>query len=288
MFACFEPLAYSISVVLSWLSRRVVSRRLSCLIIGELGVGKTSLINILMNEEPDAQYMPTVGVQRHDPPGRGYSLIEAPGSLPDAEIQRIKTASDYDLIIFLFRPDKISTAHYYRRFWTTPPSVPWRAALMLDRRGNVRSAGEDHRWYIPHQIKRQHHRAHFHAVGGANDNRLQAKWAVKSGGRAGCSNLCSHPWRPESREKRGRLCLKSLVPDTYSTDSLPVVHPEPFLILYLFLQGLVAPTEVPDSLVVIALPFFQAPDFFCERIDPVSDPLPGHLLVYAVLGSLAL
>ena len=68
--------------------------------------------------------MPTVGVQRHDPPGRGYSRIEAPGSLPDAEIQRIKTASDYDLIIFVFRPDKISTGHYYHRFWTTPPSVP--------------------------------------------------------------------------------------------------------------------------------------------------------------------
>lgn len=94
------------------------------MIIGELGVGKTSLINILMNQEPEIQYMPTVGLQRHDPPGRGYSLIEAPGSLPDAEIQRIKTASDYDLIIFVFRPDKISTAHYYRRFWTTPPSVP--------------------------------------------------------------------------------------------------------------------------------------------------------------------
>ena len=68
--------------------------------------------------------MPTVGVQRHDPPGRGYSLIEVPGPLPDAEIPRIQTASDHDLIIFVFRPDKILTGHYYRRFWTTPPPVP--------------------------------------------------------------------------------------------------------------------------------------------------------------------
>ncbi|KAK4095217.1 hypothetical protein Purlil1_13 [Purpureocillium lilacinum] len=124
MLACFEPLAYSISVVLSWLFRRVPSKRASCLVIGDLGVGKTSLISILMDEEPDVHYMPTVEVQRHDPPGRGYSLIEVPGSLPDAEIPRIQTASDHDLIIFVFRPDKILTGHYYRRFWTTPPPVP--------------------------------------------------------------------------------------------------------------------------------------------------------------------
>lgn len=53
MLACFEPLAYSISVVLSWLFRRGPSKRASCLIIGDLGVGKTSLISILMDEEPD-------------------------------------------------------------------------------------------------------------------------------------------------------------------------------------------------------------------------------------------
>jgi len=105
---------------------------------------------------------------------------------------------------------------------------------------------------------------------------------------AGCSNRCFRPWRPESREKRGRLCLKRSVPDTYLTDSLHVVDPEPFLILYLFLQCLVALTEVPDSLVVISLKFFEAPEFFCETIDSVLDPLPGLLLVHAVLCSLAL
>ncbi|KAJ6436231.1 putative AC transposase [Purpureocillium lavendulum] len=79
---------------------------------------------MLMDKEPDVTYMPTAEIQRHEPPSQRYTLTEVPGYTPDSEIQRIQIASDYDLVVFVFRLDKALTQQYYLHFWTGSPPVP--------------------------------------------------------------------------------------------------------------------------------------------------------------------
>jgi hypothetical protein len=53
MFECFGITSFSIRTVLSWFLRRVDNNRRSFVIIGEMGVGKSRLIEVLADEEPN-------------------------------------------------------------------------------------------------------------------------------------------------------------------------------------------------------------------------------------------
>ncbi|PWI64508.1 hypothetical protein PCL_09589 [Purpureocillium lilacinum] len=96
----------------------------SFLVIGEMGVGKTGLINILVNEEPNLTYMPTVEMEHHEPPRQHYRLTEVPGHFSESERLQAQPFSDHDLVIFVFRIDKKLTRLHYRKFWTSALPMP--------------------------------------------------------------------------------------------------------------------------------------------------------------------
>ncbi|KAL3962952.1 hypothetical protein ACCO45_004475 [Purpureocillium lilacinum] len=78
-----------------------------------MGVGKTALITILMDKEPE-----------------------------------LTIASDYEAVVFVVRLDKVLTEEYYLHFWAKSPSVPVVVALEAAANGQaVRKAAAE--WGVP-------------------------------------------------------------------------------------------------------------------------------------------
>lgn len=164
----YSPLREALRGLHRRLLRKIQKRKWSIIVIGDSGVGKTLLVELLTEEDPNLtvsasgrgsclalctanaaeQYIPTTKIERHDDAKGHCTLTEVPGSTVLMFSATVQLLAQYDLIVVVFHMDREDPESYYESLWPgeRQPPVP---VLFVGNSSTVPEKSKSRRfWYL--------------------------------------------------------------------------------------------------------------------------------------------